>query len=87
MTYWVSFIIQNKDDKKAWCCAKNTGFLSLDEAMKVVETVKEQNIVLSVWVDLFDETNNKTTVYHECFVDCLYNNVFYKNKRGKKYFS
>lgn len=69
--YWVSAIIQNKEDKKPWLRATSTGELSLDKAMDIVERIKEHSIVLSVWIDTFDESNVKQTVFHECYVDGL----------------
>ena len=69
--YWVSAIIQNKDDKKPWLCAMSEGELSIDKAMKVVDRLKENHTVLSVWIDVFDENNIKETVYHDCFINAF----------------
>ena len=73
--YWVSAIIQNKEDKKPWLCSMYNGQASLEKALEVVAHTKEIHTVLSVWIDLFDEDMNKQTVFHECYIDCLGNVV------------
>lgn len=65
--YWVSAIIHNADDKYPWLCAKSDGSLSLDEAKKEIEFLKQHNHVLSAWVDVFED-DAKTTVFHECYM-------------------
>lgn len=67
--YWVSAIVQNKSDKRAWLCAMSEGELSLDKAMQVIDRLKEINTVLSAWIDMFDENGIKTTVYHNCYIN------------------
>lgn len=69
--YWVSAIIQNKGDQKPWLLAMSEGELSLEKAMEIVNRVKEDHTVLSVWIDVFDENNTKQTVFHECFIDAF----------------
>lgn len=71
--YWVSAIIQDKDDKKPWLCAAYSGKLSLDEALEVIDYTKESHIVLSAWIDVFDKNLNKQTVFHECYIDVFGN--------------
>lgn len=71
--YWVSFLVQEKEDTKPWCLPITDSCLSLDEAMKVIETVRHDHRVLSVWIDIFDNNKNKTTVFHECYVDFVGN--------------
>ena len=68
--YWVSAIIQNKSNKP-WLCAVNEAELSLDKAMEVIAYIKENYIVLSAWVDMFDENNIKQTVFHECYINAF----------------
>ena len=66
--YWVSAIIHNADEKCPWLCAKSDGSLTLDEAKREIEFLKQHNHVLSAWVDTFDENNTKATVFHECYM-------------------
>lgn len=67
--YWVSAIVQNKSDKRAWLCAMSEGELSMDKAMQLIDRLKEINTVLSAWIDVFDENGAKETVYHDCYID------------------
>ena len=69
--YWVSAIVQDIDDKKPWLLAMGEGELSYEKAMDVVERVKSHHTVLSVWIDVFDESNVKQTVFHECYSDAF----------------
>lgn len=69
--YWVSAIVQNQTDKKPRLLAMNEGELSLEKAMEIVARVKENHMVLSVWIDVFDENNSKQTVFHECYIDAF----------------
>lgn len=72
--YWISAIIQNKDDKKPWLCSMYNGATSLEKALEVVDRTKEMHTVLSVWIDTFDENMNKQIVFHECYID-IFGNV------------
>ena len=69
--YWVSLIIQNKGDKRAWLCAMSNCEMSLENAMETINKARTRFIVLSAWVDTFDKDNNKQTVFHECYVNCI----------------
>ena len=69
--YWVSLIIQNKDDKRAWLCAMSNCEMSLENAMETINKAKARFVVLSAWVDTFDKNNEKHTVFHECYVNCI----------------
>ena len=69
--YWVSAIVQNERDKKPCLLAMSSGELNIDKAKEVVNHLKENYAVLSVWIDTFDENNNKTTVFHECYIDAF----------------
>ena len=46
---------------------------SIDKAKEVVNHLKENHTVLSVWIDTFDENNNKTTVFHDCYINAFGN--------------
>lgn len=69
--YWVSTIIQNEDDKRAWMSAMSDSVLSIEEAMEVIKKARKNYIVLSAWIDTFDENDTKHIVFHECYVDAL----------------
>ena len=71
--YWVSAIVQNKDNKKVWQLAMNEGELTIDKAMETITLLKENHTVLSAWVDVFDENNVKQTVFHECYINAFGN--------------
>lgn len=68
--YYVSTIIQNKDDKRAWLCSITDCVLSIEKAIELVEFMRRNHTVLSAWVDCFDKTGSKI-VFHECYVDVL----------------
>lgn len=67
--YWVSMIIQEDASAMPWLCSKSTGFLTIEEAHKEINFMREHNRVLSAWIDTFDENNVKETVFHECYID------------------
>lgn len=69
--YWVSAIIQNKDDRKPRLRAMSEGELSVDKAMRVIDRLKENHTVLSAWIDAFDENGIKETVYHDCYINAF----------------
>ena len=72
--YWVSAIIQNWNDRKAWLCPMSEGVFSLDEALEVIQRLKDNNYnVLVAWIDETDENNNKKVVFHECYIDMFGN--------------
>lgn len=75
--YWVSAIVQNKDNKRVWQLAMNEGELTIDKAMETITLLKENHIVLSAWVDVFDENNVKQTVFHECYINAFGNVMNY----------
>ena len=66
--YWVSAIVQNKEDKKPWLRATSNG-TNFNEAMEIINRIKEHSTVLSIWIDTFDENNVKETVFHECYLN------------------
>lgn len=71
--YWLSLIIQNEGDKKAWLCAMTDSYSSVDSAMKAITKARKNHNVLSAWIDTFDKDNKKQTVLHWCFVNSLGN--------------
>ena len=64
--YWVSLLIQDKENTKPWLCA-------MSEAIKIIEKGKQNYRILSAWVDTFDTNNQKVTVFHECYVNAIGN--------------
>ena len=80
--YWVSAIINGSDGP--WHCALADSALSLEQAMKNINFLRENHEVLSAWIDTFDEDANgkqiKTTVFHECYVNALGNIEKHANK-------
>lgn len=69
--FWVSCLIQDTENSKPWLCAMTDSCSSLEEAQKVIKKGRSNYRVLSSWVDTFDENNNKTTVFHKCYVDSI----------------
>lgn len=69
--YWVSAIVQNVFNKKPFLLAMSEGELNLEKAKDIISRIKENNTVLSVWIDTFNEKNIKQTVYHECYIDAF----------------
>ena len=69
--YYVSAIIQEKNDERAWLCPITDSVLSIEKAIEQVEFMRANHTVLSVWVDCFDEKNKKSIVFHDCYVDML----------------
>lgn len=73
--YWVSILIQNSEDKRAWSCSFTTPALSLDEANKQIENGRKNYRVLSAWIDTFNSNDERITVFHECYVDVFGNMI------------
>lgn len=71
--YWVSLLIQDKENIKPWLCAMSDGCISFEEAIKIIEKGKQNYRVLSAWVDTFDTNNHKVTAFHECYVNSIGN--------------
>ena len=71
--YWVSLLIQDTEKSKPWVCAMSDGCISLEQALKTVQTGRQNYRVLYAWIDVFDDNNNKSTVFHECYVDAVGN--------------
>lgn len=69
--YWVSLLIQETENSKPWVSSMSTGCINLEEAMKTIKRGKKNFRVLSAWVNIFDENNRKTVVFHECYINAL----------------
>lgn len=69
--YFMSAIIQDKSGGKPCLLAMSEGDLSLEKAMEKIDFAKKYYIVLSAWVDSFDENNVKQTVFHECYINAF----------------
>lgn len=66
--YFPSAIIQNDKPRLMFTY---TGEISLEKAMEIVNYWKTIHTILSVWVDAFNEDNNKETVFHKCYIDAF----------------
>ena len=66
--YWVSTIIFDEGDAKPWLCAISTAKDTLEQAIYQLEFTRKHHNVLSGWIDTFDESNTKQTIFHECYV-------------------
>lgn len=66
--FWVSVIIQDEGNTKPWLCAISTAQNTLEQAKNVIEHKRNSHNVLSAWIDIFDENDNKQTVFHECYM-------------------
>lgn len=64
--YYVSFIIQNECDARAWRCSFYDGCPNLDEAKRLVELSRNTHNILAAWIT--DAANNKIRFF-ECYVD------------------
>lgn len=72
ISYWVSYIVQETPDDKPWVCTLSSS-CSMQEALIAIDVGHKYHRILSAWIDVFDENNNKTTVMHECYVDVMGN--------------
>lgn len=69
--YYVSAIIREKDDVRAWMLPFYKCAFNLEKAMEQIEFMRSNYTVLSIWVDCIDENNRKSVLFHECYVDVL----------------
>lgn len=69
--YWVSLIIQDYEDSKPWLCSFALPHDNIEESKKSIERGRKNYRVLSAWIDTFDKDKNKTTVFHECYLNAL----------------
>lgn len=70
--YYVSAIIQNQHDQRAWLCPVIDSCLSIRESMDQIDQMRESNVVLSAWVEECDG-DNRLLVFLDCYVDILGN--------------
>ena len=66
--YYVSVIIQDENDKRAWRCSDCNGSSDFESAKELVEKYRSQHTVLTAWIT--DETGEKVR-YFKCYVDIL----------------
>lgn len=66
--YWVSAIIFDEGDTKPWLCTITTAQDTLEQAKVHIQTLCKNHTVLDAWVDVVDDKDNTTVVYHECFM-------------------
>ena len=71
--YWVSMIICDDDGNKPWLCSFTDGITNLSVAKDKIKIMRDQHNVISAWIDVFDKNNNKTTIFHECYIDVMGN--------------
>lgn len=69
LLYFVSAIVKYEPDGKPCLLAIGTSYPTEPAAMEAIDNIKKEFITLSAWVDSFDENNNKSTVFHECYLD------------------
>lgn len=69
--YWVSLLIQDTEHSKPWVCAMTDGYINFEEAIKVIKKGRKRYRVLCAWIDSFDENGNKSTEFHECYVNAI----------------
>lgn len=69
--YFMSAIIQDEIGGKPCLLAMDEGDLSLEKAMEKIDFTKKYYVVLSAWVDSFDENNKRETVFHECYINAF----------------
>ena len=69
MLYWVSYISNDNLTPKLVACS--VGCMSLVEAIENIRTIRHQHIVLSAWIDTFEECDKKTTVFHKCYINAI----------------
>ncbi len=69
--YWVSFIIQDYEDSRPWLCALNESCGSIEEAKEAIHKQRENYRVLSAWIDVFNQDNVKTTVFHKSYINSI----------------
>lgn len=53
--YWVSMIIQNEHDKRAWLCPMSESVCDMYEVEDLILKARKHFIVLPAWIDIFDE--------------------------------
>ena len=64
--YYVSVIIQNKNDERAWKCSAYEGLKDFQSAKELIEKYRSQNTVLAAWI--VDNATQKLRFF-KCYVD------------------
>lgn len=82
MLYWVSALVQEERTvikevitkvNKTVLLQMNTAESNLNEAKNVIANIRKYYPTFSAWIDIYDENNNKATVFHECYCDMFGN--------------
>lgn len=68
--FYVSAIVQNKDDSLIWRCDVKEPCLDIERALKQIEFMRKAYRVLSAWIERFDDSGRKL-VFHACYVNVL----------------
>jgi len=77
--YWVTFILRRTDkytkETKVWSSPTSRSLNILSEAHREIRLMRENNDadVISAWIDTYDDNNNKTTVFHDCYINFVGN--------------
>lgn len=66
--YYVSVIIQDKNDSRAWRCSDTDGCTDYDSAKELVEKYRSQHTVLAAWI--IDNVTQKMRFF-KCYVDIV----------------
>lgn len=68
--YWINAIVfDDTTDKKPWLCAPYTGHLTLEDAQKELQTLKNTRPLIAAWID--DGAGH--TFINECYIDAFGN--------------
>lgn len=68
--YWVSAIVHDRGSKPK-LFTMTYGEQTITRAKSIIDHLKEYHTVLSAWIDVFDESGVKETVYHDCYIDAF----------------
>jgi len=63
--YYISLIIQDESDARAWKCSAYGSYPNLDEAKQWIEFYRKGHCILAAWIT--DEKNK--ICFFECYVD------------------
>lgn len=66
--YYVTCLIQNEEDKRAWRCASIEGCTTLDEAKEQLEVYRDHHNVIAAWIEDYLEKETKLRFF-KCYVD------------------
>lgn len=65
--YWVSYII-HPEGCAPTLCATTTGQDTFEQAKEIIDRGRKQFNVLAAWIDVFDDKEQKHTIFHECYL-------------------